>query len=75
MSLIKGMTLGQYMPADSYIHKLDPRCKLFITVLSMVLIFMSGSFPAMTMWGLLIFFLARISKIPAKALLRSTKPI
>jgi energy-coupling factor transport system permease protein len=75
MSLIKGVTLGQYIPADSFIHKLDPRCKLLITVLSMVLIFMSGSFPAMAMWSLLIIFLAKRSKIPARTLIRSARPI
>lgn len=75
MSLIKGVTLGQYMPADSFFHKLDPRCKLLITVLSMILIFMSGSFPAMAMWVLLIILTAKKSQIPAKALIRSAKPI
>jgi len=75
MSLIKGVTLGQYLPADSFIHKLDPRCKLLITVLSMILIFMSGSFPAMAMWASLIIFITKRSQIPAKALIKSAKPI
>ncbi len=75
MSLIKGVTLGQYIPADSFIHKLDPRCKLLITVLSMILIFMSGSFSAMAMWAFLIIFIAKRSQIPAKALIKSAKPL
>ncbi|MGD9666092.1 MAG: energy-coupling factor transporter transmembrane protein EcfT [Synergistaceae bacterium] len=75
MSLIKGVTLGQYIPADSFIHKLDPRCKLLITVLSMILIFMSGNFPAMAMWASLIIFIAKRSQIPAITLIRSAKPI
>ena len=75
MSLIKGVTLGQYIPADSFIHKLDPRCKLLVTVLSMILIFMSDSFTAMAMWVFLIIFTAKKSQVPAKALIRSAKPI
>ena len=75
MSLIKGVTLGQYIPADSFIHKLDPRCKLLVTVLSMILIFMSDSFTAMAMWAFLIIFTAKKSQVPAKALIRSAKPI
>lgn len=75
MSLIKGVTLGQYMPADSFFHKLDPRCKLLVTVLSMILIFMSGNFPAMAIWAFFIIFIAKKSQIPAKALMRSAKPI
>ncbi len=75
MSLIKGVTLGQYIPADSFFHKLDPRCKLLVTVLSMILIFMSGNFPAMAIWAFFIIFIAKKSQIPAKALMRSAKPI
>lgn len=75
MSLIKGVTLGQYITAESFIHRLDPRCKLFITVISMILIFMSNNFPAMFMWVLLIIFVAKKSKIPAKTLVRSARPI
>ena len=44
MPLIRGMALGQYIPADSFIHRLDPRSKLLITVLSMILIFLTKSF-------------------------------
>ncbi len=75
MSLIKGVTLGQYMPADSFVHKLDPRCKLFITVLSMIAIFISDNFLALAMWASLILFLTKKSKIPVGALMKSAKPI
>ncbi len=72
---MKGATLGQYIPAGSPIHRLDPRCKLMITVLSMILIFIMESFPSMLIWALLIVILSRISKIPAKSLVRSAQPI
>jgi energy-coupling factor transport system permease protein len=75
MPLIRGTALGQYIPADSFIHRLDPRSKLLITVLSMILIFLTKSFPAMALWASLIFILAKISKIPAASLLRSARPI
>lgn len=75
MPLMKGMTLGQYIPADSLLHRLDPRCKLLITVVSMVLIFMTGNFPAMFLWALMILTLSKVSKIPARSLLKSAKPI
>ena len=75
MPLIRGTALGQYIPADSFIHRLDPRSKLLITVLSMILIFLTKNFPAMALWASLIFILAKISKIPAASLLRSARPI
>ena len=32
--MLRDITLGQYYPADSVIHKLDPRVKLFSTMLT-----------------------------------------
>lgn len=75
MPLLKGITLGQYLPADTYIHSLDPRCKLLLTVLSMILIFLFDSFTAMAMWALMTALLAAKSKIPAGTLMRSAKPV
>lgn len=36
----KKITIGQYVPGDSFIHKLDPRVKIFATVFFMVTVFM-----------------------------------
>lgn len=41
--MLRDITIGQYYPADSVIHKLDPRVKLFAT-----LIFIISCFPLKT---------------------------
>ena len=37
--MLKDITLGQYFPGDSYVHKLDPRTKLIMVVLYIVALF------------------------------------
>lgn len=37
--MLRDITLGQYYPADSVIHKLDPRTKLFATLLFIISVF------------------------------------
>ena len=38
--MIRDITIGQYYPADSVIHKLDPRVKLFSTMIYIIALFM-----------------------------------
>ena len=44
--MLKDITLGQYYPADSVIHRLDPRVKLFSTILYIVALFLVNN-----IWG------------------------
>ena len=37
--MLRDITLGQYYPADSVIHKLDPRVKLFATFIYIISLF------------------------------------
>ena len=46
MALFKNITIGQYIPGNSTIHRLDPRTKIIGTVLLIVLLFMVDTF-----WG------------------------
>ncbi len=73
--MLKDITIGQYFPADSIIHRLDPRFKIIITAIFITMLFSADNF-----WGLLvgiIFLLASflMSKIPMKLMLKSLKPI
>ncbi len=73
--MIRDITLGQYYPADSILHKLDPRVKLVTT-----LIFLTALFLVSSWWGYLVatLFLAwviRLSKVPFKFMIRGLKAI
>ena len=70
-----GIALGQYIPADSFLHRLDPRCKILLTVAAMAVIFACSSFPALALLGLLLPVIIRVSKVPARAVLSSARPV
>lgn len=73
--MLKDITLGQYFPGNSVIHRLDPRSKLVLLVVYIVALFLAGG-PAS--YGLMFILLAvciGISKIPVKAFVRGMKPL
>ena len=72
---MKSITLGQYYPANSYLHNADPRAKLIMSFLFILAAFFCKSIIGFT--GLLLFTLTLIavSKIPFKMIYRSVRPI
>ncbi len=73
--MLKDVTLGQYFPGDSLIHRLDPRTKLIMVVVYIVALFLATSWLS---YGLVIAFLAvciKISTIPLKSITRGLKPV
>jgi len=73
--MLKDITLGQYFPGKSPVHRLDPRTKLLILVVYIVALFMAKSWLS---YGLCFAFLASaiaISRIPLKSILRGMKPL
>jgi energy-coupling factor transport system permease protein len=44
--MIKDITIGQYLPGDSLVHKLDPRVKISITFTLIIVLFIINNF-----WG------------------------
>lgn len=73
--MIRDITIGQYYPADSRIHRLDPRVKIVCTLLYLISLF---TFKSIIGYGLATLFLAscvRLSKVPFKFIVRGLKPI
>ena len=73
--MLKDITLGQYFPGQSVIHRLDPRTKLIMLVVYIVALFLAGSWVS---YGLMFLFLATViwmSTIPLKSILRGMKPL
>ena len=73
--MLSDITIGQYFPGNSLLHRLDPRMKLTLTMLFIVLVFLPQNW-----FGLLavLAFLAVVvglSRLPAKLLWRSIKPV
>lgn len=73
--MISDITLGQYFPAKSPMHRTDPRMKICLTVFAIVLIFVARNFLSLAVSVLFIGVGMAYSKIPLKLYLKSLKPI
>ncbi|MEX1376572.1 MAG: energy-coupling factor transporter transmembrane component T [Eubacteriales bacterium] len=73
--MLKNITLGQFFPGDSVIHRMDPRTKLILVFAFVVGIFLVKSFWGYLLVGIYILLIIGISKIPLKFMLRGLKPI
>ena len=73
--MLKDITLGQYFPGNSPIHRLDPRTKLILLVVYIVALFLAKSWISYAV--MLVFLLAtiKISTIPPKSIIRGMKPL
>ncbi len=69
------LTLGQYIPTDSFIHSLDPRAKFFSLMFIVSAVFPADNVPEIAIWTLILFVLVHASKISWPSLLRSAKPV
>ena len=73
--MLKDITLGQYFPGNSYIHRLDPRTKLLGLIVYIVALFVAVNWVS---YGIVFLFLAviiAISTIPLKSIFRGMKPL
>ena len=73
--MIRDITIGQYYPADSILHRLDPRTKLVGTVLFIVSVFLFHTFPGYAVATVFLVSLIALSKVPPKFIFKGLKSI
>ncbi len=73
--MIKDITIGQYFPFNSVIHRLDPRIKLLFTIIFIVTVFASNNFISLFFNLLLSAVIIGLSKIPVKTVIKGLRPI
>ena len=73
--MLRDITIGQYYPVDSCIHRLDPRTKIIGTLLYIVSLFLVRSFPGVIVVITAFAGVLILSKVPVRYLLRGLKPI
>ncbi len=73
--MIRDITLGQYYPSGSLIHKMDPRFKIIATFSYIISLFLAGSIAAYLPVVLFLVLIIYISKVPVNYVLRGLKPI
>ncbi len=68
-------SFGQYYPADSCIHRLDPRAKVLMAVLYIVCTFLCRSLISFSALTVSVILLILVSRIPIRVVLRSVRPL
>ena len=73
--MIRDITLGQYYPADSILHKLDPRVKLTATLIFITALFVAKGWPGYLAATVFLAMVIKLSKVPFSFMVRGLKAI
>lgn len=73
--MLKDITIGQYYPVNSVIHKLDARVKLIATFVFMISLFIINKFWSYAIVLLALLAIIKSSKLPGKYILKGLKPL
>lgn len=75
MRMLRSVTIGQHIPGDSLIHRLDPRTKILSSIVLIVLLFVVKGFIGYGLVALGIALVVRASNIPLRFVLRGVRPL
>ncbi len=73
--MIRDITIGQYYPADSPLHKMDPRVKLFATVIYVIALFCFKGIVGLALITAFLYAVIKISKVPFRFMTKGLKAI
>ena len=73
--MINNVTLGQYLPGESVLHRADPRTKIITTFIIMIIVFAIKSAYGFIVTAILLISAAYASKLPLKYTIKGLKPL
>ena len=73
--MLKDITIGQFFPGNSLIHRLDPRFKIVITFIFIIMLFVGSSPLGLLLGGIFTVYAITVSRIKLKLFVKSIKPI
>lgn len=73
--MIRDITIGQYYPAQSILHRMDPRTKIVCTMLFLISLFVQNSLSGYLIAGLFLALCIVASKVPVGFIAKGLKPI
>ena len=73
--MLKDITLGQYFPGNTLMHRIDPRTKILLVMAIIISLFVCSSAPAYIVLAVYIFGLIAASKLSLRMVLRGLKPL
>ena len=71
--MLKDITLGQYFPGNSVVHRMDPRVKLIITLIFIVILFMAKGALAYVVCGGGILLVMAVAKLKLRLVMRGAQ--
>lgn len=71
--MLKDITIGQYFPGDSVVHRMDPRFKIVMTLLFIVMLFLGQHLYSMIFGIVFCMLVLALSKIPMKLIWKSIR--
>lgn len=73
--MLNDITIGQFFPGDSLLHRLDPRVKIVLTIAYIAVVFVPTNWYGLGLSAAFLVFATALSKLPLKLMLKSIKPI
>ena len=72
---MKNITLGQYIPLDSFFHKLDPRSKICAMMAILIAIFIPAGFIGYAILGVVLIACILLAKLQISFVIKAMKPM
>ncbi len=69
------ISIGQYYPGDSPVHRMDPRMKLVLSFAYVVMLFLAGDFASLGVGAAFLLLAYPLSRVPVRVIWRSVKPV
>ena len=73
--MLKNITLGQYFPGGTIVHRLDPRVKLILTLVYITALFIANGIPAYVLMLAVLITILSLSRLKIKVALRGIRPV
>lgn len=73
--MLTDIMLGQYFPGNSFVHRLDPRSKILLTLAFITSIFFAANYYGYLLLGGFLILIIAVARIPLRIVLKSIKPL
>lgn len=73
--MLKDITIGQYFPGKSLVHRMDPRMKIILVILYIVMLFTGDNVGSLIVGIFFLLIAYPVSKIPMKMVVKGVKPV
>ncbi|MFP4481908.1 MAG: energy-coupling factor transporter transmembrane component T family protein [Thermovirgaceae bacterium] len=75
MKFLNHLTLGQYVPTGSMVHRADPRAKILATLLFLAGVFLADYGMVFALWAITLGVIVALAKLPLSMVLRTARPV